>query len=72
VQTTYLVDGMTCDHCVRAVTEELSAVPGVESVSVDLTVGGPTPVLVTSGAPLDTDAVGAAVAEAGYSLHDQP
>ena len=37
--TTFSVSGMTCDHCRRAVTEEISAVAGVESVTVDLPTG---------------------------------
>ncbi|GIH14407.1 heavy-metal-associated domain-containing protein [Rugosimonospora africana] len=63
--TTYQVTGMTCDHCVRAVTEEVEALPGVDSVAVDLGTGAVT---VTSQAPLDADAVRAAVDEAGYAL----
>ena len=39
VREHYLIEGMTCSHCVASVTEELSAVDGVESVSVDLQVG---------------------------------
>ncbi len=66
--TTFRVDGMTCGHCVRAVTEELSALPGVTGVDVDLVTGGSSPVTVTSDAPLDDSAVSAAVAEAGYAV----
>ena len=61
----YTVVGMTCGHCVNAVTEEVSAVPGVSSVDVDLESGGLT---VSSDAPVDEAAVRAAVEEAGYSL----
>ncbi len=61
----YTVVGMTCGHCVNAVTEEVSAVPGVGTVEVDLESGGLT---VTSDAPVDDAAVRAAVEEAGYSL----
>ncbi len=63
--TTYTVVGMTCGHCVDAVTEEVSAVPGVTTVDVDLASGGLT---VTSTEPVDDDAVRAAVEEAGYSV----
>lgn len=66
--TTFRVDGMTCGHCVRAVTEELSALPGVTGVDVELVAGGSSPVTVTSDAPLASDAVDAAVAEAGYAV----
>jgi copper chaperone CopZ len=62
---TYTVVGMTCGHCVNAVTEEVSAVPGVTGVDVDLATGGLT---VTSDAPVDEAAVRAAVDEAGYSV----
>jgi copper chaperone CopZ len=61
----FSVAGMTCEHCVRAVTEEVSAVAGVTDVDVDLASGGLT---VTSGAPVDEGAVRAAVEEAGYEL----
>ncbi|MBO3089307.1 heavy-metal-associated domain-containing protein [Cellulomonas dongxiuzhuiae] len=66
--TTFRVDGMTCGHCVQAVTEELSALPGVSDVAVELVAGGSSPVTVTSDAPLDAAAVGAAVTEAGYAV----
>ena len=56
---------MTCGHCVASVTEEVSAVPGVGAVEVDLESGGLT---VTSDAPVDEAAVRAAVEEAGYSV----
>jgi copper ion binding protein len=61
----YTVVGMTCGHCVNAVTEEVSAVPGVSTVDVDLESGGLT---VSGDAPVDEAAVRAAVEEAGYSL----
>jgi copper chaperone CopZ len=66
--TTLLVTGMTCEHCVMSVTEELSEVPGVESVAVDLVDGGESTVTVSASAPLDDDALRAAVEEAGYAL----
>ncbi|MEH1056135.1 heavy metal-associated domain-containing protein [Micromonospora sp. CPCC 206171] len=65
VTQTYAVTGMTCEHCVRAVTEELSALPGVDEVRVDLTAGTAT---VTSTTPLSEASVRAAVDEAGYEL----
>ena len=65
---TYAVAGMTCSHCVSAVTEEVSAVQGVTHVDVDLSTGSLT---VTSDTPIDDDAVRAAVAEAGYRVADQ-
>ena len=62
---TYRVDGMTCAHCVSAVTSELTAVDGVQDVSVDLAAGGTSTVSVTSAAPLTDDQVAAALDEAG-------
>ena len=62
---TYTVVGMTCGHCVSSVTEEVSQVPGVADVDVDLASGGLT---VTSDAELDDAAVRAAVEEAGYQV----
>lgn len=69
--TTYAVAGMTCSHCVTAVTEELQAVPGVRDVDVDLDAGGTSSVRVVSDEPLDVESVRAAVDEAGYVLEDQ-
>jgi copper ion binding protein len=64
--TTFPVTGMTCAHCVASVTEEVGELPGVASVAVDLVAGGASTVTVESDAPLDPEAVRAAVAEAGY------
>ena len=61
----YTVVGMTCGHCVSAVTEEVAQLPGVTAVDVDLASGGLT---VTSDAPVDESAVRAAVEEAGYQV----
>ena len=66
--TTYSVSGMTCSHCVAAVTEEVSRLDGVSSVDVDLNTGGDSRVTVTSTAPLPVDDVRDAVDEAGYAL----
>jgi len=60
----YAVDGMSCSHCVEAVTAEVGKVPGVREVTVDLGTGTVT---VTGEAVADA-AVGDAVDEAGYSL----
>jgi len=62
---TFTVSGMTCDHCKRAVTDELSRIDGVAKVDVDVATGLVT---VESAAPLDVGAVAAAVDEAGYEL----
>lgn len=62
--STYTVVGMTCDHCVNAVTREVRQVPGVTEVAVDLASGQ----LEIQGDGVDEAAVRAAVDEAGYSL----
>ncbi|GAA4862092.1 heavy-metal-associated domain-containing protein [Actinomycetospora straminea] len=64
---TYTVTGMTCSHCVTSVLEEVGEVPGVTGVDVDLAGGR---VVVTAEAPIDDDAVAAAVEEAGYRLEN--
>jgi copper chaperone CopZ len=66
--TTYLVAGMSCDHCAHAVSTQLSGLSGVESVGVQIADEGPTEVTVTSAGPLDEASVRAAVDEAGYDL----
>ena len=68
--TNFLVRGMTCGHCVSAVTDEVSAISGVTDVSIDLVEGGYSSVTIASDAPLDLEAVRAAVDEAGYELVD--
>jgi copper ion binding protein len=60
----YRVEGMTCQHCVRAVTDEVGKIAGVDAVEVDLESGT---VRVSAG-QLDDSAVAAAVDEAGYSI----
>jgi copper ion binding protein len=59
---TYTVTGMTCHHCVNAVTEEVSEIPGVTDVKVELDTGR---LEVTSDDPIDFDRIVEAVAEAG-------
>ena len=61
---TYTVTGMTCDHCVLSVREEVSEVAGVTDVDVDLASGRMT----VSGTDISDDAVKSAVAEAGYEV----
>jgi copper chaperone len=63
--SSYEVVGMTCEHCVRSVTEEVASVPGVDSVEVSLESGA---LMVTGPAPADDKLVRAAVQEAGYEL----
>ena len=66
--STYAITGMTCGHCVSAVTTEIGNIPGVRDVHVDLVAGGTSTAHVTSDTPLDNDSVRAAVDEAGYTL----
>ena len=62
---TYSVNGMTCDHCVHAVREEIGALPGVTDVAVQLVADGASTVEVTSAEPLSEAAITAALDEAG-------
>jgi copper chaperone CopZ len=59
---TYLVAGMTCDHCKTAVTRELLAVEGVTAVDVDLE----TKLVRVEGESLAATALVEAIDEAGY------
>ncbi|MBC7402596.1 MAG: heavy-metal-associated domain-containing protein [Microbacteriaceae bacterium] len=68
IEQHYLVEGMTCSHCVASITEEVSEIAGVESVSVDLRVGGASDVTVLSSVPMTVEGIRAAVIEAGYVL----
>ena len=61
---TYSVPDISCGHCRDAITSEVSAVGGVESVDVDLKAKTVTVV----GAPLDEGAIIAAIDEAGYEV----
>jgi copper chaperone len=61
----YTVTGMTCDHCVASVREEITEIAGVSNVDVDLASGAVT---VTSAGPLAEADVRSAVEEAGYAL----
>ena len=63
-ERTYSVTGMTCDHCVRSVEEEVGEVEGVQAVEVELASG----LLTVSGEGFSDDAVRGAVAEAGYRV----
>lgn len=64
----YLVEGMTCGHCVAAVKSEVSAIEGVDAVEIVLKNGGASRVTVRSSASVSPAAVRDAVAEAGYTL----
>ncbi len=64
-ETVVTVAGMTCGHCVAAVRDEISKLPGVASVEVDLETGT---VRIAADPPPDRAALSAAVDEAGYEL----
>lgn len=66
--TVYTVSGMSCNHCVHAVTQEVSALDGVTEVTIELKPEAESLVTVTSNDPLAEDVVRAAVDEAGYEL----
>ena len=63
--TDHAVRGMTCGHCADAVTEEVSRIPGVTGVRVDVAAGRVT---VEADQPVSADAVAEAVEEAGYEV----
>ncbi|GGO69231.1 heavy-metal-associated domain-containing protein [Nonomuraea cavernae] len=63
--STYVVEGMTCGHCVSSVKEEVGQVEGVTSVEVELDGGLLT---VGSDGPVEQAKISAAVEEAGYTL----
>jgi copper chaperone len=62
---TFTVQGMTCQHCVGSVRDEVSAIAGVQGVEVDLATGR---VEITAERPVDPAAVRSAVEEAGYEV----
>ncbi len=61
---TYTVAGMTCAHCVNAVSEEVGRIDGVDAVQIDLESGR----VHVTGAGYTDEQVHAAVDEAGYEL----
>ncbi|WP_022867209.1 heavy-metal-associated domain-containing protein [Schaalia vaccimaxillae] len=62
------VNGMTCQHCVMSVTEELSEVPGVKNTDVILNSGGTSKVTVITDNGVDDEALTNAISEAGFEL----
>ena len=65
VTETYSVSGMTCEHCVQSVTGELTRLPGIRDVRVDLPTGAVT---LRSDGQVPFDEVRAAIEEAGFAL----
>ncbi len=64
--TTFSVSGMTCEHCVRAVKQEVGEISGVTQVDVEL--GTPSTVTVQSTEPISRQDLVAAIDEAGYEV----
>ncbi len=64
-KSNFTVVGMTCNSCAMTVTEEVTQVPGVQDVAVELATGRLT---VTSDSSLDPALIKVAVEEAGYRL----
>lgn len=62
------VKGMTCGHCVNAVTEEVSKIDGVTNVTVDLQTEGNSPVTITASTDISDSDIAAAIDEAGYEV----
>ncbi|QGU08606.1 Copper chaperone CopZ [Corynebacterium occultum] len=62
----YVVEGMTCEHCISAVTDEITEVKGTQGVDVDLATGN----VAVTGEGFSDEAIVAAVAEAGYKVRD--
>ena len=71
VEATFGVAGMTCGSCVAHVTQELTAIDGVDAVEVELVNGGVSGVTVRSSAPISDAAIAAAVEEAGYRVAER-
>ena len=66
-KVTFKIDGMTCEHCVRAVTNAVSGIPGTSGVSVSLKDGSAS--FVCDTAKTSIEAVKAAIVEEGYKVH---
>ena len=62
------VAGMTCDHCVKAITEELSKISGVTTVNIELNTDAPTPVNIVADIDISDADITAAIEEAGYTI----
>ena len=62
------VSGLTCNHCVNAVKDEVGAIDGVQSVNVELVEGGISPVTIESATPLAEADLNDAIDEAGYTI----
>jgi copper chaperone len=59
---------MTCDHCVKVVTEELSKISGVTGINIELNTDAPTPVDIVADIDISDADITAAIEEAGYTI----
>ena len=66
--TDFGVTGLTCDHCVMTVSRAAALVPGVTGVTIDLVPNGQSTLHILSDAPVDANAIDAAITDAGYEL----
>lgn len=64
----YAVEGMMCESCMGAVLENVSSLSGVTLVTMDLVAGGQSPLIVTSGTKLGSDAVRDAIEQVGFGV----
>ena len=62
------VQGMTCDHCVNAVTDALNKISGVTGVNIALNTDAPTPVNIVADNDISDADINSAVEEAGYTI----
>ena len=65
-KVTVKVDGMSCEHCVKAVTEAAGGLPGVSDVKVSLEAG--TAEVGYDPARVSLDAIKAAIEDQGYDV----
>jgi copper chaperone CopZ len=70
-EITLLVEGMTCQHCVKAVSAEVTALAGIEGISIDVVPDGHSTLRVSFDGVVTRDLVAGAVAAAGYTVVDQ-
>jgi copper chaperone CopZ len=68
MNTTLNISGMTCQHCIMSVTEELEALDGVNGVQIDLHPGAISTAAVSADRDIPLADLSEAVAEAGYTV----
>ena len=68
MNTTVNVSGMTCEHCITSVKEELGELDGVREINVDLHADGVSSVQIESDRELSSEEISGAIEEAGYQV----